>query len=137
MSPGAPSTPPAARPAPQLGPAQQAPSAAAPFEMRQPSSAPSTPPAAQPANPAQAAPPASMAAPSNIAPQRPAPVAPPQAQGGSTAPARPAALPTMGATAGRSVARIERPVLPFETIRLEGETDARSWTVHLTQDEAS
>ncbi|MFL4997484.1 MAG: hypothetical protein ACJ8DF_12305, partial [Microvirga sp.] len=46
MSPGAPSTPPAARPAPQLGPAQQAPSAAAPFEMRQPSSAPSTPPAA-------------------------------------------------------------------------------------------
>ncbi|MFL5023423.1 MAG: cellulose biosynthesis cyclic di-GMP-binding regulatory protein BcsB, partial [Microvirga sp.] len=43
----------------------------------------------------------------------------------------------MGATAGRSVARIERPVLPFETIRLEGETDARSWTVHLTQDEAS
>jgi len=136
MSPDAPSTPPAARPAPQQGPAQQAPSAA-PFEMRQPGSPPSTPPAAQHANPAQAAPPASTATPSNIAPQRPAPAAPPQAQGGSTAPAKPAAPPTMGATAGRSVARIERPVLPFETIRLEGETDARSWTVHLTQDEAS
>ncbi|WP_165820124.1 cellulose biosynthesis cyclic di-GMP-binding regulatory protein BcsB [Microvirga sp. KLBC 81] len=36
-----------------------------------------------------------------------------------------------------AAARIERPVLPFETIRLEGETDARSWTFHLTQDEAS
>ncbi|MBM1170258.1 cellulose biosynthesis cyclic di-GMP-binding regulatory protein BcsB [Microvirga arabica] len=41
------------------------------------------------------------------------------------------------APAARSVARIERPILPFETLRLEGETDARSWTFHLTQDEAA
>lgn len=32
---------------------------------------------------------------------------------------------------------MERPVLPFETMRLEGETDARAWTFHLSQDEAA
>jgi len=41
------------------------------------------------------------------------------------------------APAVRNVARIERPILPFETLRFEGETDARSWTFHLTQDEAA
>nr|WP_246742419.1 cellulose biosynthesis cyclic di-GMP-binding regulatory protein BcsB [Microvirga splendida] len=41
------------------------------------------------------------------------------------------------APAARSVARIERPILPFETLRFEGETDARAWTFHLTQDEAA
>lgn len=42
-----------------------------------------------------------------------------------------------GATAARAPARIERPILPFETMRLEGETDARAWTFHLSQDEAA
>ncbi len=102
LSPGAPSSSPAAAPAQQQEPAQQAP-ASAPFDMRQPDAAPSTPP------PAQTKP----------------------------APARPAAAPAARAPAARGAARIERPVLPFETIRLEGETDARSWTFHLTQDEAS
>lgn len=37
----------------------------------------------------------------------------------------------------RSGAQSERPILPFETIRLDGEIDARSWVVHLTQDEAA
>lgn len=134
MSPGAPSTPSTVRP-PQQEPAQQTPSAA-PFGIRQPGAASSTPPATQPAAPVQPAPPAGTGTPFNMAPQSPSP-ATPQAQGGSPAPARPVAKPAMGATAGRSVARIERPVLPFETIRLEGETDARSWTFHLTQDEAS
>lgn len=102
LSPGAPSSSPAAAPAQQQEPAQQAP-ASAPFDMRQPDATPSTPP------PAQTKP----------------------------APARPAAAPAAKAPAARGAARIERPVLPFETIRLEGETDARSWTFHLTQDEAS
>jgi hypothetical protein len=125
MSPGAPSSSPATRPAQQQEPAQQAPSAA-PFEMRQPGATPPTPPPA-----AQPAPPAGTTTPFTINPQRPAPASPP-AQTGS-APTRPAT----GALAPRNAARIERPVLPFETIRLEGETDARSWTVHLTQDEAA
>ncbi|EIM27124.1 cellulose biosynthesis cyclic di-GMP-binding regulatory protein BcsB [Microvirga lotononidis] len=128
MSPGAPSPPPAAQPAPQQQPAQQAPSTA-PFEMRQQGAAPSGPSTAVPAAPSQSAPPSAGAPPFNVAPQRPAP----PAQAGSPAPARPAA----GAAAARSPTRIERPILPFETVRLEGETDARSWTVHLTQDEAS
>ena len=109
IAPDAPNSSPAAPPAQQQEQAQQAPGAA-PFEMRQPGAAPSAPPPAQPA--------------------------PPQAQTG-TAPARPAAAPATRAPATRGAARIERPVLPFETIRLEGETDARSWIFHLTQDEAS
>lgn len=32
---------------------------------------------------------------------------------------------------------LERPVLPFASILLEGETDARTWAFHLTQDEAA
>ncbi|WP_114943115.1 cellulose biosynthesis cyclic di-GMP-binding regulatory protein BcsB [Microvirga calopogonii] len=129
MSPGAPSTPPAARPAPQQEPTQQAPSTA-PFEMRQQGAPPSDPATAQSAPPGQSAPPLGGTSPFTIAPQRPAPAAPP-AQAASPAPAR------SPATGARNATRIERPILPFETIRLEGETDARSWTVHLTQDEAS
>lgn len=32
---------------------------------------------------------------------------------------------------------VTRPLLPFETIRFEGETDSHSWAVFLTQDEAA
>nr|WP_279306552.1 cellulose biosynthesis cyclic di-GMP-binding regulatory protein BcsB [Microvirga solisilvae] len=53
-------------------------------------------------------------------------------------PARPAPKPVVTSAPVRPAAlRIERPILPFETVRLEGETDSRSWTFHLTQDEAS
>ncbi len=46
--------------------------------------------------------------------------------------------PALVTTPNRPVlARIERPILPFETMRLDGETDAQSWNVQLTQDEAS
>lgn len=55
----------------------------------------------------------------------------------ATAP-RPAPKPNVAATPARPApVRIERPVLPFETMRLEGETDMHSWTFHLTQDEAA
>ncbi|UVF19392.1 cellulose biosynthesis cyclic di-GMP-binding regulatory protein BcsB [Microvirga terrae] len=128
MSPGGPSAPSSIRPGPQQDPGLQAPSAA-PFEMRQPGVSPSPPPTAAPA------PQSGNAAPFAVSPQRPAPASPPPQAG--TSPARPAALPATGTAAVRNPARIERPVLPFETIRLEGETDARSWTFHLTQDEAS
>jgi len=43
----------------------------------------------------------------------------------------------MTAAAHPAPMRIERPILPFETMHLEGETDTHSWTFHLTQDEAS
>lgn len=83
--------------------------------------------------PAPATPPASTdaAAPFQMGPAGRAPA-------GAAAPAPTPARPTAtGATARASVVRIERPVLPFETVRLEGETDARSWTFHLSQDEAA
>ena len=74
--------------------------------------------------------------PFNMAPQRhatprrrPAP-APPRLTTG-TAPA--SSRPRQRAAACGN----ERPLLPFETLRLEGETDAKSWTFHLTQDEAA
>lgn len=60
----------------------------------------------------------------------------PAAPSGAPASAKPTGPATVAA-AVRSNVRIERPILPFESVRLEGETDARSWTFHLTQDEAS
>lgn len=78
----------------------------------------------------QTAPPADAAIPFQMSPGAPAPI--------SDTP-RPAPAPAAGTVApARPVApRIERPILPFETMRLEGENDAHSWTFHLTQDEAS
>ncbi|MET0528635.1 MAG: cellulose biosynthesis cyclic di-GMP-binding regulatory protein BcsB [Microvirga sp.] len=157
MSPGqsaqqsqpAPSQPPAENPAP-----------AGSFDMRSgapASQAPAVQPGANPAPPqafdmrsGSPVPPAS-AQQGVQAPQSPAQVTSPPAspfqmtpQGrppASAATPAPATSPTRpvvtGATLARNAARIERPVLPFETIRLEGETDARAWTFHLTQDEAA
>lgn len=113
MSPGSPSVPQAGR-SPGSEPAKQA-----PFEMRQPGS----PPALAPA------PPVGNSVPFSMGPRNAAPPA------GATAPPKP---PVVAATpANRGAVRIERPILPFESTRFEGETDARSWTFHLTQDEAA
>ncbi|WP_134499413.1 cellulose biosynthesis cyclic di-GMP-binding regulatory protein BcsB [Microvirga pakistanensis] len=122
----------------------------APFSM---DGAPATP-SAPAQRPAQARPPQSGAPPATFdirgpspapraaAPQN-APLAPKNASGsfqiapGAVAP-RDSSRPAVAATAASPAApRIERPILPFETIRLEGESDAQSWTFHLTQDEAS
>lgn len=113
--------------APQTSPAPNQAAPAGPFDMRQPGSPPAAAPTPRPASPAGTAAPFSMG-PRNTAP-------PSGSVGSAPAPAR--ASVTTGATPARSVARIERPILPFETLRFEGETDARSWTFHLTQDEAT
>nr|WP_246529194.1 cellulose biosynthesis cyclic di-GMP-binding regulatory protein BcsB [Microvirga zambiensis] len=126
MSPNGQSNPPAVRPQPQ--PAAPAPSGQG-FEMRQPGAAPATPPAAQPSSP-----PANAGTPFNMGPARQAPASPSPSPQTGAAPAR---QPAPAATAARGGVRNERPVLPFETVRLEGESDAKSWTVHLTQDEAA
>src|SRR5215217_7459044 len=117
MSPGSPS-------APQIGqgPASD-PAKQAPLDMRQPGSAPAVAPAPQ------TAPPTGNSAPFSMGPRN----APAPATG--AAPAKPPVA--AGTPAARSVVRIERPIIPFETLRFEGETDARSWTFHLTQDEAA
>ncbi|MDP8920023.1 MAG: cellulose biosynthesis cyclic di-GMP-binding regulatory protein BcsB [Pseudomonadota bacterium] len=131
MSPGAPSSSPSPdRPA-QPNSTKQAPSSAVPFDMRQPGAAPVRPPASQPAAPSGAA------APFGMGSQRAAPTVSSPAQGEGATASKPLVPTATGATAARSKARIERPILPFETIRFDGETDARSWTFHLTQDEAS
>ncbi|MXQ13053.1 cellulose biosynthesis cyclic di-GMP-binding regulatory protein BcsB [Microvirga makkahensis] len=89
------------------------------FDMR---ASPTTPGAAAP-------PPAPSASRNSAAPFRMAP--------GESAPSA-HSRPAVAAPPNRpSPVRIERPILPFETIRLEGETDAQSWTFHLTQDEAT
>jgi hypothetical protein len=117
MSPGGPSAPQTGRsPAPQQ--TQQA-----PFDMRQPGSPSGVAPAPQPT------PPAGNAVPFSMGPRNATPPA------AGAAPAKPPVV--AGAPAARGVARIERPIIPFESIRFEGETDARSWTFHLTQDEAA
>ncbi|MEE1656140.1 cellulose biosynthesis cyclic di-GMP-binding regulatory protein BcsB [Microvirga sp. CF3062] len=117
--------------APQASPAP-APSQAVPFDMRQPGSPPAAAPVPRPADP-QPAPPAGTAAPFSMGPRNAAPSA---GTAGNAPPPGRAPVAT-NAPAARSAARIERPILPFETIRFEGETDARSWTFHLTQDEAA
>lgn len=52
-------------------------------------------------------------------------------------PGGPRTGPSAGQAAARNAPQSERPILPLETIRLDGETDARSWAIHLTQDEAT
>jgi cellulose synthase operon protein B len=127
MAPGGSSAP---QTSPAPAPAQAAP--ATPFDMRQPGSPPAAAPAPRPADPQPAAP-AGTAAPFGMGPRN---AAPPAGAVGSTPP--PARAPvTTNVPAARSAVRIERPILPFETLRFEGETDARSWTFHLTQDEAA
>ena len=127
MAPGG-SNAPQASPAP--APSQTVPAAS--FDMRQPGSPPAAAAAPRPADP-QPAPPAGTAAPFSMGPRNAAPSA--GAVGSAPPPVRAPVAATAPAT--RSVARIERPILPFETLRFEGETDARSWTFHLTQDEAA
>ncbi|MCG7393167.1 cellulose biosynthesis cyclic di-GMP-binding regulatory protein BcsB [Microvirga sp. ACRRW] len=122
----------------------------APFNMGTTPGAPSADPRppVQPQTPQPDAPPAasfdmrgSSPTPQSTAPQS-APAAPmngaaPFQVAPNSAP-RPAPRPTIAASPTRPGAtRIERPILPFETMRLDGETDAQSWTFHLTQDEAS
>jgi cellulose synthase operon protein B len=123
-----PPAPPANAPSTAQPPRQDPPPAA--FDLR--GSSPAQPPA--PLTSAQEpAPPTTAATPFRMSPGAPAP--------GTAAPIttpRAASKPAVAAAPVRPVApRIERPILPFETMRLEGETDARSWTFHLTQDEAS
>jgi hypothetical protein len=120
----------APRTSPAPAPSQAAPTA--PFDMRQPGSPPAAAPASRPAEP-QPVPPAGTAAPFGMEPRNAAP--PAGAVGSAPPPAR--APVAASAPATRRPARIERPILPFETLRFEGETDARSWTFHLTQDEAA
>ncbi|MBF9235202.1 cellulose biosynthesis cyclic di-GMP-binding regulatory protein BcsB [Microvirga alba] len=56
----------------------------------------------------------------------------------TTKPSNPnATTPVSAALPSRGPIRFERPILPFENIRFEGETDTRSWAFHLTQDEAA
>ena len=125
-----PSAPRTSAPSAPMPPARQD-SAPAAFDLR------GSPPAARPApssGASEPAAPANAAKPFQMSPGTPAP--------NSTAPSSPAPRsapkPTVTAAPVRpSAPRIERPILPFETLRLEGETDARSWTFHLTQDEAS
>ncbi|MDF2687168.1 MAG: hypothetical protein K0Q80_133 [Microvirga sp.] len=127
MVPGGSSAP---KTSPAPVPNQAAPSI--PFDMRQPGSPPAAAPVARPSD-TQPVPPVGTAAPFGMGPRN---AAAPAGSVGSTPP--PARAPVaMNAPAARSAARIERPILPFETLRFEGETDARSWTFHLTQDEAA
>src|SRR3712207_5324275 len=110
--------------APQTSPAP-APNKAAPagaFDMRQPGSPPAASSAPRAVDP-QPASPAGTATPFSMGPRNAAPSA--GAVGNAPLPAR--APVAASAPAGRNVARIERPILPFETLRFEGETDARSW----------
>lgn len=118
----------------------------APFNMgNNPSAnAPSTAPL--PAHPARpAAPPAALDPRGTADSPLPTNAATPfQMSPGAPAPSNTASHPAPRSPAAAATAhphpaapRIERPILPFETVRLEGETDARSWTFHLTQDEAS
>ena len=129
-------------------PAAIAPATPAPFEMQPPPLMPTpdttarpTParPFAQPsARPAEQ--PAATAAPFDMTPAAPRSPSttgraqPPQAPGRTGAPT----LPASGSVvAARGNARNEKPLLPFDDIRLEGESDARSWAFSLTQEEAA
>jgi cellulose synthase operon protein B len=125
MSPGRPAAAPAAPAPPPSGP-QGAPPTAAPFSM-QPAPAAPTRPTQQPVAPPPASP--------NMAPQGPRPTNPPQA---SSAPRSDTAqLGATNSVVSRNGQLLERPLLPFESVRLDGENDSRSWTFHLTQDEAA
>ncbi|MFC4175678.1 cellulose biosynthesis cyclic di-GMP-binding regulatory protein BcsB [Microvirga sp. GCM10011540] len=138
MSPTRPGAPPVSSPAAPAAPPREEAPAAAPFSMQPGGVAPARPPVPRPAAPASSTP----AAPFDIAPQDTRQSPPPQA-GRPTPPAvRPqgaiqTAPATTQASAPRNTARLERPLLPFEMIRLDGENDSRSWAFHLTPDEAA
>lgn len=126
-----PSSPPAGTRAPsqpQTAPPNTAPSGG--FNMRGQTP---TPPASASASPGVAAPqnatPPNTGTPFEMAPKSPAPVGNAQSPVGKPL--------VTGATAPRPAARVERPILPFETVRLDGETGSKAWAFHLTQDEAS
>ncbi|QFU15293.1 cellulose biosynthesis cyclic di-GMP-binding regulatory protein BcsB [Microvirga thermotolerans] len=141
MTPDKPSAAPSGTGAPPASPAPPQPSApaapsAAPFDMR------TQPPAAEPATrpPAQGQ---GSPAPFEMSPQN----ARPPAQAG-TSPSGAGALLNPGAIGRPAVQATPRgisaptrgttrPLLPFSTIRFEGETDSRSWAFFLTQDEAA
>ncbi|NIX78295.1 cellulose biosynthesis cyclic di-GMP-binding regulatory protein BcsB [Microvirga terricola] len=113
MSPDKPAAP-AATPVQPAAPAQ--------FDMQ----AGPTVPAATPATQAPSTSPFEMAPQGRPATARPA------------APtSKPTAAPATVASAARPVTRHERPILPFATLRLDGEVDTRSWSSNLTQDEAA
>ncbi|MGO4706239.1 cellulose biosynthesis cyclic di-GMP-binding regulatory protein BcsB [Microvirga sp. 2MCAF38] len=120
MNPDKPAAPPVEAERPQAPPA--APSAtAAPFDMRRPSQI-GVPTAPAPFN---MTPPGTQPAPSpTVAQPRPAQPQPPAV--------KPTATPV-----ARAMPRNEKPILPSATVRLDGEVDARSWAIYLTQDEAA
>src|SRR5688500_9477227 len=113
MTPGGSSAP---QTSPAPAPSQTAPTL--PFDMRQPGSPPAAAPTPRPPDP-QPAPLAGTPAPFSMGPRN---TAPPAGAVGSTPPPVRAPAAT-NALAARSPARIERPILPFETLRFEGETD--------------
>ncbi|WP_210495868.1 cellulose biosynthesis cyclic di-GMP-binding regulatory protein BcsB [Microvirga antarctica] len=149
MSPGSerPAPPPAPSP-PSPGPAIGTP---VPFDMQGVAPVPQRPaaPRPNPTNGVQSLPqpsvrpadaPAARAAPFDMAPQgaRP-PATAVRPQPGVATPVRnvtPLAPSSGPANAARTGGRSEKPILPFDDIRLEGESDARSWAFSLTQDEA-
>ncbi|MBZ6077775.1 cellulose biosynthesis cyclic di-GMP-binding regulatory protein BcsB [Microvirga puerhi] len=99
---------------------------------------PATPSVARPIPSGPASGPA-PSAPFNMAPQATRPAAPnvaPVPSVGTNGPAR-GTDPRAQSAAAATLRGTARPLLPFETIRFEGETDARSWAFFLTQDEAA
>lgn len=90
---------------------------------------PSAPTTAYTPSQTQSPPPTS---PFEMAPQ---PARPPAQAGGN--PARATQPFPQAANAAAPVRGVNRPILPFETIRFEGEVDTRSWVFFLTQDEAA
>jgi hypothetical protein len=122
MPQGRPSPAPAAPASPQTEP-QRAPQTAAPFSMQPTPAAPNRPTQQPPS------------APLYQAPQGARPTTPPWA--GSAPRSDTGQLPSTNAVTARNGPPLERPLLPFESLRLEGETDSRSWILHLTQDEAA
>jgi cellulose synthase operon protein B len=120
MSPGG------SRAVPQPAQQEAKPPVAAPFGMQL---APARAPAAQDKAPAPA--PATSSTPFEMTPQGARPPSNPPRIGGSIPSA------TMQSGPARGFIRFERPILPFEKIRLDGEIDARTWAVHLSQDEAA
>jgi len=137
MSPDKPIAP-APGAAPAQPPAPAASPSAAPFDMKATPTAPA--PAAR--TPTQGSAPAAPA-PFQIAPPAPRPPvqAGPSSEPGKLQNLAPSARPTpqltQGSGATAPVRGTTRPLLPFETMRFEGETDSHSWAVFLTQDEAA
>ncbi|HST95800.1 MAG TPA: cellulose biosynthesis cyclic di-GMP-binding regulatory protein BcsB [Microvirga sp.] len=142
-----------------MTPGQPGRSAAPPAEARPPAPKPDTPAAApftmepgsaqepgSPRQPGAARPPTPPApAPAPVAPTSPfemAPQGPSRPAPQAAAPAPPRALPPapaalQAAAPVRKEVRLERPLVPYGSLRLDGEVDSRSWAFHLTADEAA